>query len=315
MSKLSVQDMSKDLDLEIIYQSSNPILDITNSDINRPGLQLSGFFKYFDQDRVQIIGKSEWSFLESLSKKERKKRIDMFFSQYFPCLIVAWDLEVFEELLESAAKYDRTIFRTPIHTTTLMGTIISYLDDKLAPIIKTHGTLVEVYGIGVFLSGVSGVGKSETALELVNRGHRLIADDVVEIKQRKKTILVGSAPELLRHYIEIRGVGILDIKSLYGVGAIKNNLAINMVVEIEKWVEGKNYDRLGVDTRFTKIMDVLLPTVTIPILPGRNLAIIIEAVARNHREKIMGYNAAQVFVDKVYKNSSKDKEIQLKEEK
>ena len=315
MSDLSVQDISADLDLEIIYSSSNPILDITNSDINRPGLQLHGFFEYFDQDRVQIIGKAEWSYLASLSHKERRDRVDALFSHYFPCLIIAWDLEVFDELLESAKKYDRTILRTSIHTTTLMGKVINYLDDKLAPIIKIHGTLVEVYGIGIFISGASGIGKSETALELLNRGHRLIADDLVEIKQRKKAILVGSAPELLRHYIEIRGVGILDVKSLYGVGAIKNYVAINMVVEIEKWIEGKHYDRLGMDRKFTKIIDSSIPTVTIPIMPGRNLCIIIEAVARNHREKDMGYNAAKVFVDKVYENTHKNEDIEFKEEK
>jgi HPr kinase/phosphorylase len=306
MSNLSVQEITSDLDLEVIYQCSNPILDITNSDINRPGLQLYGFYEYFDQDRVQIIGKVEWSYLASLSKEDRREKIDAFFSHYFPCLILAWDLEVFDELLEGARKYDRTVLRTPIHTTKIMNKIISYLDNKLAPTIRIHGALVEVYGIGIFISGTSGVGKSETALELVNRGHRLIADDLVEIKQIEGIKLVGSAPEILRHYIEIRGIGILDVKSLYGVGAIKNNVTINMVIELEKWLEGKYYDRLGIENEFTKIIDVSIPKVTIPVMPGRNLSIIIETAARNHREKIMGYNAAKEFVDKVYKNTNKN---------
>lgn len=305
MSNLSVQEISSDLDLEIIYQCSNPILDITNSDINRPGLQLYGFYEYFDQDRVQIIGKVEWSYLASLSKEERREKVDVFFSYYFPCLIIAWDMEIFDEILESAKKYDRTVLRTSAHTTKIMNKIISYLDDKLAPTIRIHGVLVEVYGIGIFISGISGVGKSETALELVNRGHRLIADDLVEIKQIEGSRLIGSAPEMLRHYIEIRGVGILDVKSLFGVGAIKNNVTINMVIELEKWLEDKYYDRLGVERQFEKIIDVSIPKVTIPVMPGRNLSIIIETAARNHREKIMGYNAAKEFIDKVYKNTNK----------
>ncbi len=302
MSDLKIEEFSSDLGLEIIYPSSNSSLDITNSDINRPGLQLYGFYEYFDQDRVQIIGKAEWSYLTSLSKEKREEKIETFFSYYFPCLIIAWNLEVFDELLESAKKHDRTIFRTSLHTTTIMNRIIGYLDNKLAPNIRIHGTLVEVYGIGIFISGTSGVGKSEIALELVNRGHRLIADDLVEIKQIEGENLIGSAPEILRHFIEIRGIGILDVKSLYGVGAVKNNVAISMVIELERWEENKHYERLGIDTQYTKIIDVSIPKVIIPVRPGRNLSIIIETAARNYREKVMGYNPAVEFVERLGDN-------------
>jgi HPr kinase/phosphorylase len=302
VSNITVKEISSDLNLEIIFEGDNPILDITNSDINRPGLQLYGYYEYFDQDRVQIIGKAEWSYLASLSKDKRKEKIDAFFSYYFPCLIIAWNLEVFDELLESAKKHNRTILRTSLHTTTMMNKLISYLDDKLAPTIRIHGTLVEVYGIGIFISGTSGVGKSEIALELVNRGHRLIADDLVEIKQIEGERLIGSAPEILRHFIEIRGIGILDVKSLYGVGAVKNHVDINMVIELERWEENKHYERLGLDTQYSEIIEVSIPKVTIPVSPGRNLSIIIETAARNFREKVMGYNPANEFLERLKDN-------------
>ncbi|HHT51499.1 MAG TPA: HPr kinase/phosphorylase [Eubacteriaceae bacterium] len=302
MSNITVKEISSDLNLEIIFEGDNPILDITNSDINRPGLQLYGYYEYFDQDRVQIIGKAEWSYLASLSKDKRKEKLDAFFSYYFPCLIIAWNLEVFDELLESAKKHNRTILRTSLHTTTMMNKLISYLDDKLAPTIRIHGTLVEVYGIGIFISGTSGVGKSEIALELVNRGHRLIADDLVEIKQIEGERLIGSAPEILRHFIEIRGIGILDVKSLYGVGAVKNHVDINMVIELERWEENKHYERLGLDTQYSEIIEVSIPKVTIPVSPGRNLSIIIETAARNFREKVMGYNPANEFLERLKDN-------------
>ncbi|MCR1899138.1 HPr(Ser) kinase/phosphatase [Irregularibacter muris] len=300
MSALRVQEMSAEMNLEIIYQGSNLALDISSSDINRPGLQLYGYFEYFDQDRVQILGKVEWSYLSSLSPEERRVKLENFFSRYFPCLIIAWDLEVFPEIIEYAKKYDRTVLRTPLHTTKVMYNVINYLDEKLAPQVRLHGVLVEVYGIGIFITGSSGVGKSETALELVKRGHRLIADDLVQIKQIAGNQLIGEAPEVLKYFIEIRGVGIIDVKTLYGVGAIKDSMEIDMVIHLEDWQEGKYYDRLGLENEMMDIMDVAVPKVTIPVMPGRNLSIIIETAARNHREKIMGYNAAQAFVDKVY---------------
>ncbi|SJZ81703.1 HPr(Ser) kinase/phosphatase [Garciella nitratireducens] len=314
MLGISVQQICQDLKLEIIHKSSNEVIEISSSEINRPGLQLCGFYDYFDQDRVQIIGKAEWSYLSSLSKEQRQKRIEDFFSYYFPCLIVAWNLEIYDEMLEYAKKYDRNLFATPLHTTQVMNKMINYLNDKLAPNIKTHGVLVEVYGIGIFIIGASGVGKSETAMELVNRGHRLIADDLVEIKKLEDNRLIGSAPEMLKHFIELRGVGIVDVKTLYGVGAVKNAVDIKMVIELEEWKEGKYYDRLGIDTEFTEILGVSLPKVTIPVMPGRNLSIIVETAARNHREKIMGYNAAKVFVDKVYQMTTHNSDKKENEE-
>lgn len=306
--------MVEEMNLEVVYQGSNSILDISSSDINRPGLQLYGFYKHFDLDRVQIIGKVETSYLSSLSKEERKEKIDKFFSYYFPCLIVSWNLDIFEEIIISAKKYDRTVLRSPKPTIKVFYEIINYLDEKLAPSIRSHGVLIDVYGMGIFITGSSGVGKSETALELIKRGHRLIGDDLVEIIQIADRQLIGQAPEMLKYFIEIRGVGIVDVKSLYGVGSIKDKMQIDLVIHLEEWQEGKYYDRLGLNSELMKILDISIPKVTIPVMPGRNLSIIIETAARNHREKLMGYNAAQAFVDNVYKHTNRDSEIKEEDE-
>jgi HPr kinase/phosphorylase len=276
-------------------------IDITTSDVNRPGLQLSGYMEYFGTDRIQIIGKVEMTYLASLSPKERLRRLDDFFRTGFPCLVIARDLEPFDEMLQVSEKYRIPILKTNDMTSRFMSGLIRYLNVMLAPRISQHGVLVEVYGEGVLILGESGVGKSETALELVKRGHRLIADDIVEIRRVSDTTLLGSSPDNIRHFIEIRGIGILDVKNLYGMGAVKLQENINLVIKLELWKENKMYDRLGLEDHFTDILGISVPSLVIPVRPGRNLAIIVEVAAMNHRQKKMGYNAAKFISERFFK--------------
>ena len=269
-------------------------VSIRTEDVNRPGLQLTGFFDYFDAKRLQVIGRVETTYLEGLTSEERRESFELLLSQDIPALIISREIEPFPECMEMAEKYDRTILRSPDTTSVLMSNIIAALKSYLAPRITRHGVLVEVYGEGVLLLGESGVGKSETAVELVKRGHRLVADDAVEIRHIG-TRLVGSAPELIRHYIELRGIGVVDIQQLFGMSAVREDQDINLVVNLEQWNDQVFYDRLGTNEEFTTILDMKIPAITIPIKPGRNLAIIVEVAAMNNRHKRMGYNAAQEF--------------------
>ncbi len=273
--------------------------EITIEDVNRPGLQLTGFFDYFDEKRMQVIGLVETSYLERLTQEQRKHRFDMLLSYKVPALIFARNLEPFPECLEMARKHQRVLLRTKENTANIMSTLIAYLRMALSPTITRHGVLVEVYGEGVLLMGESGVGKSETAIELVKRGHRLIADDAVEIRRGLNNRLFGTAPELIRHYMELRGVGVVDVRRLFGMSAVKFDSAIDLLVNLETWQDGAIYDRLGADESFTSILDVRLPTLTIPVKPGRNLAVIIEVAAMNNRNKKMGHNAALEFSQEV----------------
>jgi HPr kinase/phosphorylase len=306
---VSIGELCKDLNLEVIHKSNQGDIKITVNDVNRPGLQLTGFYKSFAYERVQIIGKVEWNYFETLTPQLRKQRAKELFSYPIPCVVIARDLEVYEELLEAAVKFDIPLLRTNMSTTKFVSVLISYLEDKLAPVITRHGVLVEVYGIGILMVGESGIGKSETALELIKRGHRLVADDAVEIKRVDNSTLVGSAPEVIRHFMEIRGVGILDVVQLFGVGAVRNTKAIDLVIELENWKDQKQYDRLGMDEEYINILGVDLPKNTIPIKPGRNLAMIVEVAARNHRQKRMGFNAAETLNNRLLKqmNEGTDK--------
>jgi HPr kinase/phosphorylase len=272
---------------------------VTTSDVNRPGLQLTGYLDYFGTDRIQIIGKVEITYLASLTPQQRLAKLDDFFGTGFPCAVVARGLEVFSEMVEVARKYDIPILRTKDITSRFLSGLILYLNVELAPRISKHGVLVEVYGEGVLILGESGVGKSETALELVKRGHRLIADDVVEIRKVSEKTLLGTAPDIIRHFIEIRGIGILDVKNLYGVGSVKVKENINLVIKLELWDEKKNYDRLGLVDEYTDILGISVPSLNIPVRPGRNLAIIVEVAAMNHRQKKMGYNAAMHINERI----------------
>jgi HPr kinase/phosphorylase len=302
MFTVKLSQLIKEFQLEPMCMEQGAFdIEITTSDVNRPGLQLTGYLEYFGSDRVQIIGKVETTYLESLSSKERLRRLDEFFRTGFPCLVIARNLEPFPEMFEVSKKYAIPILRTDDITSRFMSGLIRYLNVMLAPRISEHGVLVEVYGEGVLILGESGVGKSETALELVKRGHRLIADDIVEIRRVSDSTLLGSAPENIRHFIEIRGIGILDVKNLYGMGSVKIQENINLVIKLELWDKQKVYDRLGLEDQFTDILGITVPSLVIPVRPGRNLAIIVEVAAMNHRQKKMGYNAAKVISERFAK--------------
>lgn len=278
--------------LEKIFVPEDRKIIVTRTDINRPGLALSGFFGHFEPGRIQIIGRCEHTYMSSFSEDVLKSHIDSFMSQKPVAVIFSTSLDIPEEFIECARKYDVPLLRTDHHTSEFMATLISYLNVNLAPRITRHGVLVEVYGEGMLLLGDSGIGKSETAIELVKRGHRLIADDAVEIKKVSSKTLVGSAPAMIRHYMELRGIGVVDVRRLFGIGSVKDTEKIDLVVNLEPWVQGKMYDRLGIENEFTDIMGIQVPTTTIPVKPGRNLAIILEIAAMNSRQKKMGHNTA-----------------------
>lgn len=296
--KVSLDDFCKDIKLEKIYYQSTE-LNLVNSGINRPGLQLHGYYEHFDSYRVQVIGKVEVSYLLDLEPEERNRKIDDFFSYEFPCFIVCWDLDETHLFEAAARKYGRTLLKSKENTTTLFYDLVNYIDQLSAPRISLHGVLVEVFGVGVLITGPSGIGKSETALEIVKRGHCLIADDVVEVKRIRDGHLMGTAPELLQHFMEIRGIGIIDVRTLYGARAVKKDVEIDMVIRLENWDERSPYDRLGLDEQTLDILGIEIPEVMIPVSGGRNLACIIETAAINNRTKQYGYHSAQVFCDRV----------------
>lgn len=295
---IPLKEFCEELDLEVVCDGGDDEIAISSSSINRPGLQLYGFYSHFDSERVQIIGKVEESYLNSLPYEEKVEKVKKFFSYSFPCLIIAWDIDV-DYMLDIAKDTKTILLRSKLETTKIMMRTIHFLDDYLAPKISIHAVLVEVYGIGVLITGESGVGKSETALELIKRGHRLISDDVVEIKRSGNDRLIGTAPELLKQYMEIRGIGIIDIRTLYGIGAVKESVDIDMCIHLEPWSSDVYYDRLGIDEQYMNILNLDIPKVTIPVSPGRNLTIIIETAARNNRQKVMGVNSAKEFIDKI----------------
>ena len=279
--------------LEVIYapEDINAVM-ITTSDVARPGLPLVGFCEYFDNSRVQIMGKVEFTYLEELSAAERIMRLDKFFSLDFPALVITRGLQIFPEMRDLAEKYDIPLLRCEHGTSQFMSMVIRYLSEQLAPCKTRHGVLCEIYGEGILIMGESGVGKSEAAIELVKRGHRLVADDAVEIKKISDSALIGSSPEIIRHFVEVRGIGIIDVKEIFGMGAIKDEQQIDMVIHLEPWDKEKQYDRLGMIDEYTNIMGINVPSITIPVKLGRNIAVIVEVAAMNNRQKKMGYNAA-----------------------
>ena len=270
-------------------------MKVTTADLNRPAMQLTGFYNYFDPKRIQIMGRVESTYLDTLSDEQRRETFERFMQYDITALVLCHGVKPFPECLEMAEKYDRNLFITAEDTSMLQADLISSLKKYLAPRITTHGVLVEIYGEGVLLMGDSGIGKSETALELIKRGQRLIADDAVEIKRISRTQLIGSAPNIIRHYMELRGIGVINVRHIYGVGAVKLDTNIDLVVHMENWEPGKMYDRLGVVNETTEFMGVCIPKVTIPISPGRNLAVIMELAAMNNRQKKLGYNAAETL--------------------
>ena len=272
---------------------------IERNEVNRPGLALAGHFGYFEPARIQIIGISEADYISRLSDEKKTEVFDRFFSYNPVAVVFSTSIPVPDEVIESANRYKVPILRTAQKTSEFMAALIASLCVSLAPRITRHGVLVEVYGEGILILGDSGVGKSETAIELVKRGHRLIADDAVEIKKVSAKALVGSAPALIRHYVELRGIGIVDVKRIFGMGAVKDTEKIDMIINLEPWVQGKMYDRFGLDAEYTDIMGIKIPTTVIPVRPGRNLAVILEIAAMNNRQKKMGYDTAKEFNDRL----------------
>ena len=268
---------------------------ISNTEVDRPGLALSGFFQEFENSRIQIIGMAEYRYLEQRDPAKRDAKLEDFFRHKPAAVILSTFLEPFPGMKEAAERYGVPLLRTREKTSSFMAALIAYLNVQLAPRITRHGVLVEVYGEGLLLLGDSGVGKSETAIELVKRGHRLIADDAVEIKRVSAKTLVGTAPPIIRHYVELRGIGIVDVRRIFGMGAVKESQGIDLVINLEPWVQGKMYDRLGLDKETMDILGNKVPAITIPVKPGRNLAIILEIAAMNNRQKKMGYNTAEEF--------------------
>ncbi|MBE6703561.1 MAG: HPr(Ser) kinase/phosphatase [Ruminococcaceae bacterium] len=268
---------------------------ISNTEVNRPGLALAGFFAKFEQSRIQLIGIAEYSYLQERDENRRNAKIDDFFRHQPVAVIITSDLSPYDRMREMAEAHKVPLLIAKEKTSPFMAALIAYLNVQLSPRITRHGVLVEVYGEGLLLLGDSGVGKSETAIELVKRGHRLIADDAVEIKRVSAKRLVGEAPAIIRHYVELRGIGIVDVRRLFGMGAVKNSEGIDLVINLEPWVQGKMYDRLGLDSQTMNILGIEVPSITIPVKPGRNLAIILEIAAMNNRQKKMGYNTAEEF--------------------
>ena len=291
---VGIRKIVKDFGLEIVYmpESDDEVL-IESADVNRPGLNLTGFTEYFDKKRIQIFGLSEIAYLQKLPDEERKQHISDFFKLKFPALVVTRGLDIFDEIIEACMENGVVCLRTNETTSSFLSGLLSYLNVELAPRITRHGVLIEAYGEGMLILGESGVGKSETAIELVKRGHRLIADDAVEIRRVSNRTLVGTSPENIRHFLELRGIGIINARRLFGMGAVKITEKIDMICKLEIWDPDKVYDRMGMENEYATILGIQVPCLTIPVKPGRNLAIILEVAAMNNRQKKMGYNAAQ----------------------
>ena len=297
---ITLDKLVDELQFEEIYM---PVpakeINITNREVNRPGLALAGFLTVFERTRIQVIGRAEMQYLYEIGRDLADSRLDAFFAQRPVAVIITTNFEVGDEILSPAKKYGVPILRTKEKTSPTMSTLIASLNTHLANRITQHGVLVEVFGEGVLILGDSGIGKSETAIALVERGHRLIADDAVEIKRVSAKTLVGSAPSLIKHYVELRGIGIIDVRRLYGMGAIKDTEKIDLVINLEQWVEGKMYDRFGLDDQTYNILGIEVPLITVPVRPGRSLPIILEIAAMNNRQKRMGYNTAEEFEKKL----------------
>lgn len=305
--KVMTSDLIKALKLDIIYRPEGVETYIDTPDINRPGLQLAGFLKNFQYERVQIIGQTEYLYFKSLTNEQRVESIDKLMQFDIPLLVISTKQSVLPEILESAKKYSKIIVSSKETSTKTVSKISYYLNENLAPELLMHGVLVDVDGIGILITGESGIGKSETALELIKKNHRLVADDAVRVIKLDEDTLIGKSTEVVEHYMEIRGLGIVDIRSLYGIGAVKNSKKIDMVVNLETWDEGKYYDRLGLDENFTTILDTKVEELVIPVRPGRNVSTILELAARNKRLKSSGYNAAEEFNQRLLKSLEKNR--------
>ena len=295
-----LKTLVEEFDLELLFESTDyPVVCLTVEDVARPGLQMAGYFDHFEPMRLMVMGNAEASYLQKLDSVERKLIFDRLFSYKFPAMLIARNMEPDAECLEMARKHNVSVLRTAEATSTIISAIIAYLKSALAPSITRHGVLMEVYGEGVLIVGESGMGKSETAVELLKRGHRLIADDAVEIRKVSGNSLMGKAPKLIRNYVELRGIGIINVAKLFGMGAVKAENEINLVVNIVPWDKETAYDRLGLEDQYTELLGVKIPMNTIPVTPGRNLAVILEVAAMNNRQRKMGYNPALEFTQQM----------------
>jgi HPr kinase/phosphorylase len=299
LPKVRTKDILERFHLELVSGEEGINRPITTSDISRPGIEIAGYFEYYPAERIQLLGKTELSFFEELPKNERISRMERLCTDITPAIIVTRDLEVPVELIEASERESVPVLKANMKTTRFSSRLTNFLESKLAPTTAVHGVLVDIYGIGVLITGKSGVGKSETALELVKRGHRLVADDCVEIRQEDQDTLVGASPDLIEHLLEIRGLGIINVMTLFGAGAVRSNKRITLVINLEIWDAAKQYDRLGLDDEKMKIIDTEITKITVPVRPGRNLAVIIEVAAMNYRLKRMGVNAAQQFTERL----------------
>lgn len=313
MHSVLLGTLVKDFRLDVVFASSDyDKIRLTVEDVSRPGLQIAGYFDHFEPMRLQVLGNVEASYIERLSEEEKEKTFDRLFGYKFPALLVARGNPIDPVCLKMAKKHNVTVLSTDEATSTVVSAIIAYLKAALAPHTSVHGVLVEVYGEGILLVGDSGIGKSETAVELLKRGHRLIADDAVEIHKISNSTVVGSAPDLIRNYVELRGIGIVNVANLFGMGAVKAENEINLIVRIVPWEKGQTYDRLGVEEQFEEILGVRVPVNTIPVTPGRNLAVILEVAAMNNRQRKMGYNPALEFTQQADRHAQKKKETMVK---
>ncbi|MFP4662290.1 MAG: HPr(Ser) kinase/phosphatase [Halanaerobiales bacterium] len=296
--KLSVNEIIEKFELSLLAGDPEGKI-ISVSDIKRPGIELAGFWKYFTPERVQLMGMTEISFLKELSPDTLNRRIKKLFSYDLSCVIIARNLDIPDIIISQAEENKIPLLRTKISTTRFLSSLTNYFEEALAPEETFHGVLVDIYGVGVLIKGKSGIGKSETAVQLVKRGHRLVADDLIIVKKIGERKLIGTAPKVSRHFLEIRGIGIINVRTLFGAGAVKDSSEINMISKLEFWNEDKIYERLGIDNIYAKIMGIEVPQVVIPVKPGRNLAMVLEIAAMNTRMKAMGYNAAQDFSNKI----------------
>ena len=294
ITELNLKNYTPEIDTESII--------IKHPEINRPALQLAGFFDHFDSERVQVLGNVENAYIETIDEETKKKTYDKLLSYKVPCVLYARGIKPDEDMLSYCLHYGVPCLGTERSTTYLTAELIRWLNVKLAPVISIHGVLVDVYGEGVLITGDSGIGKSEAALELVKRGHRLVSDDVVEIRKVSQQTLVGTAPDITKHFIELRGIGIIDVKALFGVLSVKDTQSIALVIQLEDWVKNKDYDRLGLEDNYIEYLGNKVVCHVLPVRPGRNLAIIVETAAVNHRQKMMGYNAAQELYNRVQAN-------------
>lgn len=299
MAKVQTKDIIEKFKLEVISGEEGIHRPIAMTDISRPGLELAGFFDYYPAERVQLLGKTELTFIQKLDKETRSERLERLCTDITPAIIITRDMDIPEELIEASEREAVPVLRSRLKTTRFSSRLTNFLEMKLAPTTAIHGVLIDIYGVGVLITGKSGVGKSETALELVKRGHRLVADDCVEIRQEDDDTLVGNSPELIEHLLEIRGLGIINVMTLFGAGAVRSFKKISLVINLELWDQTKQYDRLGLDEETMRIIDTSITKLTVPVRPGRNLAVIIEVAAMNFRLKRLGMNAAEQFANRL----------------